>query len=235
VLRAILAQAITDGLISRNVASAVKLPSARKRRRSAWASEEARRFLESARQDRDPFYAAYVLVLVLGLRKGELLGLAWENVNLHGGELTIAWQLQRLGRSLVRRETKTDASDSVLPLPEICVAALHAHRVSTAGVEPIVGSDWQGNRPVFTTGLGTPMEPRNFNRRWDARIETAGVPRITVHGARRTCGSLLVDLDVHPRVAMQILRHAQFNITMEIYNQASSAATRDALKKLGRR
>jgi integrase len=77
------------------------------------------------------------------------------------------------------------------------------------------------------------MEPRNFNRRWDRRIEAAGVPRITVHGARRTCGSLLVDLDIHPRVAMQILRHAQFNITMEIYSQAFSAATREALKKLG--
>ena len=51
------------------------------------------------------------------------------------------------------------------------------------------------------------------------------MPRITVHGARRTCGSLLVDLDVHPRVAMQILRHANFNITMEIYSQVSSAAT----------
>ncbi len=56
------------------------------------------------------------------------------------------------------------------------------------------------------------MEPRNFNRRWDARIGAAGVPPITAHGARRACGSL----DVHPRVAMQILRHAHFNIAMEI-------------------
>ncbi len=78
-----------------------------------------------------------------------------------------------------------------------------------------------------------PDGARNLNRRWDARIRMAGVPRITVHGARRTCGSLLVDLDVHPRVAMQILRHANFNITMEIYSQVSSAATRDALKRLG--
>jgi integrase len=56
---------------------------------------------------------------------------------------------------------------------------------------------------------------------------------ITVHDARRTCASLLADLDVHPRVAMQILRHANFAITMEIYTQVSSQATRDALKRLG--
>jgi integrase len=58
---------------------------------------------------------------------------------------------------------------------------------------------------IFTTRHGTPIEPRNFNRAWDARCRRTGIRRITVHDARRTCASLLVDLDVHPRVAMQIL------------------------------
>ncbi|GIJ28251.1 hypothetical protein Vqi01_34130 [Micromonospora qiuiae] len=54
-----------------------------------------------------------------------------------------------------------------------------------------------------------------------------------MHDARRTCAMLLVDLDVHPRVIMQVLRHAEVSVTMEIYSQASSDATRDALKRLG--
>ena len=54
-----------------------------------------------------------------------------------------------------------------------------------------------------------------------------------MHDARRTCATLLVDLDVHPRVIMQMLRHAEVSVTMEIYSQASSDATRDALKRLG--
>ena len=86
---------------------------------------------------------------------------------------------------------------------------------------------------IFTTAHGTPIEPRNFNSYWDRRCELAGVRRITVHDARRTCGSLLADLDGHPRVAMQILRHAQFSITMEIYTQVSSEAARSALRRLG--
>jgi integrase len=61
----------------------------------------------------------------------------------------------------------------------------------------------------------------------------AGVRKITVHDARRTCATLLVDLDVHPRVIMQVLRHAEVSVTMEIYSQASSDATREALKRLG--
>ena len=60
------------------------------------------------------------------------------------------------------------------------------------------GSAWQGGKLIFTTKWGTPIEPRNFNRSWDARCAKAGVRKITVHDGRRTCATLLVDLDVHP-------------------------------------
>ncbi|MFY9932365.1 MAG: tyrosine-type recombinase/integrase, partial [Streptosporangiaceae bacterium] len=86
---------------------------------------------------------------------------------------------------------------------------------------------------VFTTRHGTAIEPRNFSRSFDRCIVKAGVPRITVHGTRKTCGSLLAALDVHPRMAMQILRHSKIAVTMEIYTEVPSAATREALRKLG--
>ncbi len=85
---------------------------------------------------------------------------------------------------------------------------------------------------MFTTRTGHAIEPRSINRRFDARCAKAGVRRIRVHDTRRTCGSLLAALDVHPRVAMQILRHAQISITMEIYTQVPDKATRAALKRL---
>jgi integrase len=86
---------------------------------------------------------------------------------------------------------------------------------------------------IFTTRHGTPTEPRNFNRSFDRCITKAGVPRINVHGTRRTCGTLLAALDVHPRIVMQILRHSKITVTMEIYTEVPSAATRNALRKLG--
>ena len=112
--------------------------------------------------------------------------------------------------------------------------ALVRHRATQDAVRDMAGALWHRSDFVFTTRYGTPIEPRNFNRYWDRRCDEAGVRRITVRDARRTCASLLADLDVHPRVAMQILRHAQFAITMEIYTVVSSAATRDALKRLGK-
>ena len=86
---------------------------------------------------------------------------------------------------------------------------------------------------MFTGRYGTAVDPRTLNRRFTARCDAAGVRRLTVHDARRTCATLLVDLDVHPRVIMRILRHADQAVTMEIYAKASSKATQEALRRLG--
>jgi integrase len=233
VLRTLLTQAITDGLITQNPARPIKLPTIRTHKRKAWTSDEARRFLESARADRDPYYSAYVLVLVHGLRKGEMLGVGWDTIDLDAGELAVDWQIQRVGGRIARRETKTETSEATLPLPDICSVALRQRELDQAAAKDAAGPVWHDTPLIFTTRFGTPIEPRNFNRYWDRRCDAANVRRITVHDARRTCGSLLADLDVHPRVAMRILRHAQFAITMEIYTVVSSQQTRDALKRLG--
>jgi integrase len=147
--------------------------------------------------------------------------------------LRVDKQLQRVRGQLLHRETKTEESDAPLPLPAICVTALRQRQVHQLAAAKAAGDIWQASRMVFTTRYGLPVEPRNFNRSYDSRIQRAEVPKITVHDARRTCASLLVDLDVHPRIAMAILRHADFSITMEVYSQVSSKGTRDALKRLG--
>ena len=235
-VRAALSHAINEELISRNVAMNITLPKRRRptRRRQAWTTDEARAFLESARHDGDRHYAAYVLILVLGLRKGEALGLCWDHIDLAAGTLNIERQLQRVGRQLLHRETKTEGSDADgLPLPDICTTALRLRHDQEQRDKATAGPAWQGDKLVFTTRYGTPIEPRNLNRAWDLRCAKAGIRKITIHDGRRSCGTLLADLDVHPRVAMQILRHAQFSLTMEIYTLASSKATRDALKRLG--
>jgi integrase len=235
-LRAALTCAVEEQIITRNPAAVIRLSSRRdpKRKRLSWTVDEARQFLESARRDDDVFYAAYVLILVLGLRKGELLGLTWDLVDLDAGELYVGEQVQRVGRQLLRRETKTETSEAPLPLPDLCVTALKLRRQRQDANRARADGAWIDTGLVFTTRHGTPIEPRNFSRSFDRRITKAKVSKITVHGARKTCGSLLATLEVHPRVAMQILRHSKIAVTMEIYTEVPSAATRAALKKLGR-
>jgi integrase len=233
VLRAALANAVAEELLPRNVAAIVRLPNPRRPQRQWWSVEEARTFLQSARRDHDPLYAAYVLILVLGLRRGEALGLTWRDVNFDTAEVHIRWQLQRAGHQLRHRETKTPGSAAVLPLPGICLTALKLRAERQAADKSRAADAWCDPELVFTSIYGTPYEPRNFNRQFAARCRKAGVRYIKVHDTRRTCASLLVALDVHPRVAMQILRHSRISVTMEIYTEATSEATRTALKKLG--
>lgn len=232
VLRAALTCAIEEQIITRNPA-AIRL-SARGnpgRKVRPWSVDEARQFLESARSDGDSLYAAYVLLLVLGLRKGELLGLTWELIDFDNAELYVGQQLQRVGRQLLRRPTKTEGSEAPLPLPDLCLTALKLRR-QEQDADHDHADGWAETGLVFTTRHGTPIEPRNFTRSFDRRIGKAKVRRITVHGTRKSCGSLLAALDVHPRVAMQILRHSKIAITMEIYTEVVSTVTREALRKL---
>jgi len=235
-LRAALTCAVDDEMISRNPVTAVKMTKRReprqRRKSQAWTVDDARWFLESAWHAGEPLYAAFVLVLVLGLRRGEVLGLAWDQVDLDDAELYVGQQLQRVGRQLIRREVKTETSEAPLPLPDLCIAALKIRMKQQDRDHARAGSAWVDNGLVFTTRHGTPIEPRNFGRSFDRCIIAARVPRITVHGTRKTCASLLAALDVHPRVAMRILRHSKIAVTMEIYTEAPSDATRDALRKL---
>ena len=131
----------------------------------------------------------------------------------------------------------------MLPLPDICLAALELTRTWQQKAKEAAGERWKPVRLspsgissdalVFTTALGTNRDPRNFNRSFNSRCDKAGVRRIRVHDTRHTCASLLAALDVHPRVAMAILRHAQISITMEVYTEVPDEVTRAALKRLG--
>jgi len=243
-LRAALNHAMREELISRNVAELVTLPKARKknRRRNSWTVDEARKFLERSRNEDDPLYPLWVLILVLGLRKGEALGLIEPDDDWRTDEdravIDLEWQLQRVGgHPLTHKQVlKADGSTDTLPLPPICVTAL---RIAKRNQDQARTADWpdtciRGERHalVFTTRTGRPFEPRNINRAFDVRCVRCGVRRITLHDTRRTCGSLLAALDVHPRIAMAILRHSRIALTMEIYTQVPDKGTRDALRRL---
>jgi integrase len=130
--------------------------------------------------------------------KGELLGLSWEAVNFEqGGALVPDHQLQRVRRALLYRETKTEASDAWLPMPDIVAAALTIRRTQQDGERETAGEIWQQRNDmsslIFTGRYGTPIDPRTLNRKFTARCDAAGVRRLTVHDARHTCATLLVD------------------------------------------
>lgn len=206
----------------------------RRRKTKPWSVEEARRFLESAKNDRDPMYAAYVLILVLGLRRGEALGLTRPEVDLDRGELTVSHSLARVNGRLLLGETndrRVRCTPSRTGYLWSCFAPSRDRSERRQGSTQ--GSLAGPARPGLHDPLRRPIDPRNFVRSFKNRCARAGVRPIRVHDTRHTCGSLLAALDVHARVAMQILRHSKIDVTMEIYTHVPSELTQAASKKLG--
>ncbi|MEV6720816.1 site-specific integrase [Streptomyces xanthochromogenes] len=232
-LRAALTHAVTEEEISKNVASLVKVPKPRRRRIKPWSVAEAGQFLADAAARDDHLFAAWMLVLCLGLRRGEVLGLTWKSVDFERGELYVDHQIQRAGRQILHRETKTEDSDDFLPLPALCVKALQMRRAQQSGDRKAIGDAWQDDRGlIFTTKYGTPIEPGNLTRMFALRARRAGLRVIPLRNTRHTCSSLLVALKVHPKVAQRILRHSQIAMTMEVYAEASEEEVRSALDQL---
>jgi integrase len=161
VLGAALARAMREELVSQNVARLASLPAAPSQDRRPWSPDEAGRFLQAAR--RDPLYAAFVFLLLYGLRRGEVLGLNWDDIDQDQGVIYVRRQIVRVGGQLHLGPVKTSAGIRELPL--LCAAwdALIQHE--SYQILGNLSNEWSRERLIFTTaGGGRPVEPRNLAR-----------------------------------------------------------------------
>jgi integrase len=234
VLRNALNRAVREEILTRNVALLVDMPKVSKDKGTAWNARETIAFLRTARSHR--LYAACVLVLVLGLRRSELLGLRWQDIDFEGRQFTPVKQVQRVkGVGLVLKDLKTESSQAVLPLPEFCARALEERRELQELERKIAGDHWSQEPDhdlIFSSEHGGMIDPVGFSRTFDRLVKRAGVRRITVRLARHTCGTLLAFLKVHPKVAQAILRHSQISMTMDVYTHVVGESEREAVALL---
>ncbi|SEG91101.1 Site-specific recombinase XerD [Thermomonospora echinospora] len=257
VLRNALETAVREEVIPRNVAKLVQVSAPKYKVNRGLTVDQARAVLQAAKDER--LYALYVLALCLGLRRGELLGLRWQDIALmpcracdgEGGEadgaecevcagngiesatLEVVQTLQRVGGALRFVRPKTDDSERTIPLPALCITALCEHKIRQHAERADAWPDWQDHGLVFPSRLGTPMEPDNLRRSWGRIRETAGLEGVRFHDMRHTCVSLLLHLGVAPDVVREIVGHSDIEVTMTIYAHTSLDEKRAALRKLG--
>lgn len=219
--RAILRRAVSYaeryGMVSRNVVALVQPPSAPlSTTHDALTHDEARALLHAAAGDR--FEALVSVALTLGLRRGEALGLRWDCVDLDAGTLTVAHTLKRrVGHGLVLDSPKTKGSAATIPLTQMAIKALRRRRVSQAEERLAAGAVWQDTGFVFTTPVGTPLDPRNMSRWYHALTESAGLGRRRFHALRHSAATLMYEQGVPIEVISDMLRHAGLSITKDVY------------------
>ena len=208
-------QAIKWGLVYRNAAALTDPPRVDRLEVQPIDSQQARAFLNAIKGD--GLEAFFTVALSLGLRRGEALGLRWQDVDFENHTVRICQQLQRVEKKLVLSEPKTKSSRRLLSLPDSLAAKLRDHRKRQLEQKLAAGAKWIESGLVFTTSLGTPIDPRNVKRMLDAILEDSKLPHFRVHDLRHFCASLLLDQAVELKVVSEILGHTKIGITADIY------------------
>lgn len=184
-----------------------------------WAPEDAARFLRLRQIALDPHLVVWALALTCGLRRGELCGLQWQDIDQ--GTIRVARQRITLadGRT-VAAPPKSKSSARTLAIPADLSAWLADHRPGTGGYVAISAT------------TGRPITPSGLDQAWRRAVHAAGMPPITLHGCRHTCGAAAVRAGVAMRVLQDIMGHSSDAVTSRIYAHVDQCAQRTALDSI---
>jgi integrase len=235
-LHAILHKALDHAVkweyVARNVCDFVNLPRLVKKREPQFLTEEqALHLLETLRGHRLEVMVA--LALSTGMRRGELLALRWNDINLEAGSI----QLQRtaaryLKYGVYENEPKSDSSRRQILLPGRIMEMLEQHRASQLQIQQHAGSDWQNLGLVFTNRMGGFINPRVVNERFNAAVKAAGLPPMHFHDLRHSAATLLLAMGVHPKVVQELLGHSKISMTMDLYSHAIPSLQQGAMESM---
>lgn len=216
-LQKALSQAVTDGVIPRNAASAVKAPRPVKKEIQPLSPAQARAFLSMAREDR--FAAFYVVAVHCGLRQGELLGLKWEDLDLEAGSLQVRRTLSET-RTGHRFELPKNGKGRRVKLTAGAVTALKHHRKLQLEERIRLAEGWEDHGLIFPNQVGRTMNSKNLSARSFKKIlKRAGLPEtVRVHDLRHTCATVLLARGVHPKFVQELLGHKNISITLDTYS-----------------
>lgn len=216
VLRTALMEAVRWGLVDRNVAAGAKSPRVVVREFPTWTAAEVARVFASS--DTGDLAAFWRLALLCGLRRGELIGLWWEDVDLERGTLAVRRTMQKSKTGWTLGPPKTKKGKRSIALSRSCVVALKNHRDRQAFERQRLGDAWHESPFVFTNQTGGPLHVNTVIDRFERLIAAAGVPVIRFHDTRHTCATLLLTEGVHPKIVSELLGHSTVQQTLDVYS-----------------
>lgn len=232
VLRKALNDAVQWGLLGTNPALRASVPKRRRVQLRVWSPEEAASCVAAVGDDR--LAACWLLALTAGLRRGELAGLRWEDVDLERAALRVA--VQRTTDSdynVVSKEPKASSRRGIA-LAEQMVAVLRRHRILQAQESLAAGPAWQDSGLVFVDELGRGYHPQRITDLFHEAAATAGLPRIRLYDLRHTSATLALVAGVHPKIVQERLGHASIGMTLDIYSHVLAGMQHDAAAQVER-
>jgi integrase len=211
-----LKQAVRWGIVPRNATEAVDVPRPHKKAIQPLSPKQANTFLRVAKEDR--LEVLYVLAITTGLRRGELVGLRWQDVDLEAKMVSVCQQLVRSKDGLHFTTPKNGKGRNVA-ITDRTVEALNEHGKRQAEEKKMMENLWQETGLVFTSAKGTVLDADNLVKRsFKPLLGRAGLPDMRFHDLRHTCATLLLSKGIHPKIVQELLGHSSISITLDTYS-----------------
>ncbi len=231
ILRKALADAERKGLVLRNVADLASPPSAKSAKApeaSTWTPEQLHRFLEISVDHQ--YFALFRTAGMTGMRRGEVCGLRWEDLDLDAGTVRVRNQLGVDGKLA---EVKTERSRRIVDLDAETVSVLHAHRTDKVARRLALGVGWVDRGLVFTDVEGAALRPDAVTKSFAQAVARSGLPRVRFHDLRHSRASHLAQAGAHPVVIQTQLGHSSATFSQEVYTHVDRDRARAAASAVG--
>ncbi len=223
--------AVKWSIVSRNVCDMVDVPQRAHHEMKPLTVEEARHLLETAKDH--PLEALFVLALTTGLRRGEILALKWSDINLDKKTIQVQRIFTRVpGQRYIEAEPKTKKSRRSVSLTSNAVELLKQHKKRQSEAKLKASSQWVENNLVFCTSLGTPYNPSKLLERFSTLLKRAGLPHMRFHDLRHSAATILLAMNVHPKIVQELLGHNQISMTMDLYSHVLPGMQEGMIDKL---
>jgi integrase len=217
ILREALSHAVKWGILSRNPADAATPPRKERKTMDMWDMPTIHRFLQAC--DTTNYASLYRFAILTGMRRSELTGLRWANVDFATSRLSVVETLQRItGRGLVVGQPKTARSRRSIALSPEAVKVLESIRDCQITQRLLQADAWTSTGYVFTRPDGRPVIPDDISQDFQTIVQKAGLPHLTLHGLRHAHATILLTAGVHPKVVSERLGHSNIAVTMDTYS-----------------
>lgn len=226
-LSSALSDAVQDGLLPDNPAAGARLPKVTRKRIEVWEPADAGKFLDAATEHR--MGTLFELAVLAGMRRGELCGLRWSDVDLAARRLVVRVQLVQVGKELVEGTIKTDAGQNrVVALSDRAVAALVAWQIRQAEEREQWAEAYQDSGRVFTYEDGRQLRPGYVSKLFELMVEKAGLPHMRFHDLRHLHASLMLASGQDLAIVSKTMGHSNSQITRDLYAHMVGDAARNA-------
>lgn len=228
ILHSALENAVKWNLVSKNVTSLVSLPQVERYEPTVLSAEEAKRLLDMAKGNR--MYAIILLAVTTGARRGEILSLHWNDIDLKQGVISVHRTMNHFqDYGFVENDTKTQTGRRKIILPDVVIQALVEQKAIQEEARQKAGPKWIDRNLVFCNVVGNYIQPGYVWVCFQKLLAKAGLPDMRFHDLRHSAATILLTMGVHPKVVQELLGHSSIAITMNIYSHLLPSIQGDAM------